>query len=339
MAKIDMGTQQWFYELDAESRLNQTLAMYMAIDKQVRQGAPVTAAVSLATKQISLEFAGMEDRVQRAILDKLDTVNGLNQDTVKQIGETLNLGLQNMANQMLTLVEKGKSAAEIEASVREAAEALRSHVLALKLPGVKGDEAERNVLQELKDAYLGQTCVKVQPLGGADATDALITFHHEGVEIGRSLVEVKSRKNWSNDYLDQARADMKRYNAAFAVLAVEKLSRAAKATGYHVDAGEGMVITTTLDLVAPTITMFYEIHAASYNLQKKALNFEALSADKDLAFYFNDNMKALDDCKKISDIAEDSCRRIKHHASSIGSRLQGNNGKIAQILSKVSDPS
>jgi len=33
-SKIDMSLQQWFYDLDSESRLNSTLGTYMAIDKQ-----------------------------------------------------------------------------------------------------------------------------------------------------------------------------------------------------------------------------------------------------------------------------------------------------------------
>src|SRR6266496_282928 len=117
-SKIAMSTQQWFYELDSESRLNETLAMYMAVDWQVRQGAPITAAVQLATKQISLEFAGMEEKVQRTIIEKLDNLNGLNQEAVKHIGDSLNQGLQGMVGQIMTLVEQGKSASEIEASVK-----------------------------------------------------------------------------------------------------------------------------------------------------------------------------------------------------------------------------
>src|SRR5207247_10279876 len=135
-SKIDMGTQQWFYELDSESRLNQTPSTYMAIDRQVRQGAPVTAAVQLATKQISIEFAGMEDKVQRTLLQKLDTISGVNQDNIRQIGETMNQGLRNIATQVVALVEQGKSASEIEASVKEAAGALQNYVLTPKVPGV-----------------------------------------------------------------------------------------------------------------------------------------------------------------------------------------------------------
>ena len=94
------------------------------------------------------------------------------------------------------------------------------------------------------------------------------------------------------------------------------------------------MITTTPELVTPTLTMFYEIHDSSYRLQKKALDFESLSADKNLAYYINDNMKILDDCKKISDITDDTTRKIKEHIESIGSRLQENNRKIAEIISR-----
>ncbi len=289
LSKIDLGIQQWFHDLDSESRLNQTLSMYMAIDRQVRQGAPVTAAVQLATEQIMQEFAGMEEKI----------------------------------------------AGEIESSVKEAAGALQSYVIALKLPGVRGEEGERSVLSEVEAAFLGQTCIKVEPLGGADATDAIVAFYQGQVEIGRCLIEVKSRRNWSNDYLSQTRADMKRYNAAFAILAVEKLPRVAKLRGYHIDAAEGMVITTTAEFVTPTVTMFYEIHSASYKLQKKKLDLTSLSTDRDLTYYIDDNMRILEDCKKISDEASDSSRKIKEHANNIGSRLQDNNRKIAKVLSKA----
>jgi len=59
LSKIDLGIQQWFYDLDSESRLNSSLAMYMAIDRQVRQGAPITAAVQQAVKKygISTNFS------------------------------------------------------------------------------------------------------------------------------------------------------------------------------------------------------------------------------------------------------------------------------------------
>src|SRR5207247_8335682 len=141
--------------------------------------------------------------------------------------------LQSVLAQIMALVEQGKSAGEIEASVREAAGALQSYVIALKLPGGRGEEGERSVLREVEDAVLGQTCIRVEPLGGADATDAIVAFYQGQVEIGRCLIEVKSRRNWSNDYLRQTREDMKRYNTEFEILSEDKIRRIAKIRRAH----------------------------------------------------------------------------------------------------------
>jgi hypothetical protein len=82
--------------------------------------------------------------------------------------------------------------------------------------------------------------------------------------------------------------------------------------------------------------MFYEIHANSYKLQNRTLSLESLASDRDLLFYLEDNMKILEDCKKISDQADDSAKKIKTYTTNIASRLQENNRALAQILSKFS---
>ena len=288
-SKIDLGVQEWFYELDSEGRLNPTLTMYRFLDRQIRQGAPVVAVV---------------------------------QEAVREIDKTLS--------------SQGKSITEIESRITRATSTLETALTALRLPGVKGEEGELYVLRELQDAFLGQSCVKIEPIGGPDATDALVKFHRGDIEIGRCLVEVKSRKSWSSDYLDQVRDDMKRYNVPLAVLAVDKLPKAAKARGFHVDAEVGVVVTGPPELVVPTVTMFYEIHAASYGVQKRTLDLQSLAADRDLVYYINDNMKVLEHCKKISDAMEYAKRSVDEQVASISTRLKDNNGKIAAILARFS---
>jgi hypothetical protein len=312
--------------------------MYMAIDKQVRQGAPMAVAVQHATKQLALNFAGLQEKVDRTIREKLDDLKGGNSDSIRQITEAVNQALQVITLDVGTLIEQGRSVTEVESKVKEATATLQNYLATLRLPTVRGEEGEKDVLRELEEAFLGQTCVQVEPIGGADATDVIVKFYHGGIEIGRSLVEVKSRKSWSNDYLGQVRQDMKRYNTAFAILAVEKLPKVAKPRGFHVDMEEGVVVTAPPNLVVSTITMFYEIHATSYRLQKRSLDLKTLTSDRDLAYFINDNMKILEDCKKIADVVDDSSRRIKDHTTHIGSRLQDNNGKIAEIFMKVSKP-
>lgn len=335
-SKIDMPVQQWFYDLDSESRLNATLGTYMAIDRQIRQGVSLTAAVQHATKEIGLEVSGMAEEVEHELAKRFDELRSENERFTKLLREAIVQQVKSLIGEVKLLSGQGKSIAEIETRIREATGALQTFLTAMRLPGVKGEEGEINVLRDLQDAFLGQSCVRIEPIGGGDATDVIVSFSCGEIEVGRSLVEVKSRKTWSSEYIDQVRNDMRRYNTAFAVLVVEKLPKNAKAKGFHVDTGVGIVITTRPDLVVPTITMFYEIHASCYAQQKRTLGMESVAADKDLVYYLNDNMKILDDCRKISDIADDSAKKIKEHVANISSRLQQNNGKIGQILSRLS---
>jgi hypothetical protein len=233
-----------------------------------------------------------------------------------------------------TLSNQGKSITEIEGRIVRATSTLETALTALRLPSIKGEEGELNVLRELQEAFIGLSCVKIDPIGGTDATDTLVRFCRGEIEIGRCLVEVKSRKTWSSDYLDQVRGDMKRYNAPLAVLAVDKLPKAAKSRGFHVDTDVGVVVTGPPELVVPTVAMFYEIHAASYGMQKRTLDLESLSADRDLVYYINENMKVLEHCKKISDAIEDAKRAVDEEVVIIGSLLKDNNAKIAAILAK-----
>ena len=334
-SKIDMTVQQWFYDLDSESRLNSTLGTYMAIDKQVRQGASLTAAVQHATKEIGLELTGVRDELEQRLAKKFDELRGENERFTRLLQDGMVKQIEAVIKEIKLMSDQGKSISEIESRIREATGALQTFLTAMRLPGVKGEEGEVNVLRDLQDAFLGQSCVVIEPLGGADATDCVAKFHKDDVEIGRSLVEVKSRKTWSGEYIEQIRNDMKRYNAALAVLVVDKLPKTAKGRKFHVDTEVGVVVTTPPELIVPTVTMFYEIHAASYRLQKRTLDLESVAADRDLTYYINDNMRILDDCKKISDVVDDSARRIKEQTANISSRLQTNNRKIAGILAKL----
>jgi len=334
-SQIDMSVQQWFYDLDSESRLNSTLGTYMAIDRQMRQGIPVTAAVQHAAKEIGLELTGVREQIEQELGEKFDELRDENERFTKLLQDAMVQQVESVIKEIKLLSDQGKSISEIENRIREATGALQTFLTAMRLPGVKGEEGEINVLQDLEDAFLGQSCIQIEPIGGSDATDALVKFYYGKIEIGRSLVEVKSRKTWSGEYIQQVREDMRRYNAALAVLAVDKLPKTAKPRGFHVDTEVGVLITTSAELVVPTVTMFYEIHASSYRLQKRTLDLESLAADRDLVYYINDNMKILDDCKKISDVTEDAARRINEYVSNISSRLQENNRKIAQILANI----
>jgi len=334
-SKIDMSVQQWFYDLDSESRLNSTLGTYVAIDRQIRQGVPLTAVVQEAAKKIGSELSSLREEIEHRLTERFNELRGGSERSTKLLREVVIQQVESMIGEVKTLSEQGKSIAGIESRIREATGALQTYLAVVRLPGVRGEESEINVVQGLHDAFLGQSRIRIEPVGGADATDAIVKFFCGDIEISRSLVEIKSRKTWSNEYLDQVRSDERRYNAAFALLVVDKLPKSAKARGFHVDTQVGIVVTAPPDLVVPAVTMFYEVHAASYALQKRAIALESMAADKGLAHYISDNMKILDDCRKILDLIDDAAGRVKEHVANISSRLQENNRKIAQILTNL----
>ena len=337
---LDPTISSWITELECEHRLNSTLATYMAIDTQYRHGAPIGTAVSYAIKEIGANVGEMRTELESQLIAKFNEIKNQNEMSARQLIESVKdvVGQQTEAVicQVKILLEQGKSVAEIQGMLKETVGSVQTYLTAIGLPTVKGEEGEINVLRDLQDAFLGQSSLRIEPVGGADATDVIVKFCKDDIEIGRSLVEVKSRKTWSSEYMEQVREDMRRYNVALAALVVDKLPKTAKARGFHVDTEMGVVIITPPELIIPTVTMFYEIHAAIYRLQKRTLDLQSVVADRDLVYYINDNMKTLDDCKRISDVIDDSSRKVKEHVTNISSRLQNNNAKIAEILTKFS---
>lgn len=335
ISKVDLVVQEWFYVLETEGRLNPTLMTYMMIDRQIRQGAPVSAAVHEAVREIGAEITSIGQELERRLIERFSDLKVGHESAVRLLRDAVVQHVDSLVNEVKSLSEQGKSVTEIKDRIIEATSTLQTCLTAFRLPNVKGEEGEVNMLRDLQDSFLGQSCVRVEPIGGADATDTLIKFYHGDVEIGRCLVEVKSRNTWSNDYLVQVRDDLKRYCVPFAVLAVDKLPKVAKTRGFHVDTEIGVVITTSPGMVVPTITMFYEVYATCYRLGKRALSIGAVTANRDLAFYVNDNMRILENCKRINDITEDSTRMIREQVGKISARLQENGRKIAEILVKV----
>jgi hypothetical protein len=87
-------------------------------------------------------------------------------------------------------------------------------------------------------------------------------------------------------------------------------------------------------MAASTLAMFYDLYLTNYRLGKQTINLQAIMDDKDIICHIDDNLKCLDDCKKINDCIDKSQRSIHKHVASIISRLKDNNEKIALILSK-----
>lgn len=338
-SSFDEPTLQWFEELRFQNRLGRTLAFYRAIDRQILQGAPISEVVHLAVKEIGQNLSSLGSEIDKRIQEKFEELQLKSEgsgkqlrDLIKEIAEQQN---DAMLVQIRQLIEQGKTLPEIETRLRETAQSIQNYIASIHIPAIKAEEGELLTLKSLQDAFFGVTGVSIEPIGGPDATDAVTHFKQQGVEIGKSLIEIKSRKKWSSDYLDQIKQDIKRYQTPLAIIVTDTLPRNARGKGFAIDAEVGIIVITTPDMVVQTVTMFYEIYATIKQMQKTTLDIDSIESKKNIIYYINDNLKCLEDCKKISDILEDSKDKVHQILENICQRLKGNNRAIVDIISKI----
>jgi hypothetical protein len=339
LEKLDTGIRGWITDLAREDRLNSTLATFWAIDKQFKQGAPIGEAVSHAVSEIGTRVDSMQVEVENELTKNFQQIIDRNEISAKQLTEAVRDIVREQTDSVMSqvrlLLEQSKTVAEAGALLKEAAGSVQTALATAKIAGVRGEQGEIQTIQALRDAFFGIDGIQIESIGGANETDAIVRFLYLGLEVGRILLEIKSRNTWSNNFLDQVRDDMKRYDTYLAILIADKLPRNAKGKGFSVDNTTGLIVTMTPELVFQTISVFYELHTSVFKLQKKALDIRALVSNKDLIFYLNDNLKCLEDCKKIIDTTKDTSSKIENLTASISGRIQSNNTSIAGILSSI----
>lgn len=295
---------------------------------------------SLITDQMGLVVDKIETLLkQEKSIEQIQ--KELKEDTKKFVKEIVEEQVKTLVEKVEILLKQGKTMDEIEKELKTALGGLEGAVggitailQRLKIAPVKGERAELELLSMINEAFLANKNVAIEPLGGPDATDVIVKFSHQDLEIGRVLMESKATEKWSNEFLEQTKRDMKRYGIATAILSVLKTPRGAKVKGYMIDDTLGIIIITTPEMAVSTLAMFYDMYVENYRLGKKTIDLQAIMDNKDILYHINDNLECLNDCKKINDCIDKSQRDIHRHVHNIMNRLKGNNEKIALILSK-----
>ena len=295
---------------------------------------------SLITDQMKLVVDKIETLLQQE--KSIEQIQKeLKEDTKKFVKEIVEEQVKILVEKVELLLRQGKTIDEIEKELKSAVGGLGNAIGGINallqrfnIGTVKGEKAELELLSMINEAFLANKNVSIEPLGGPDATDVIVKFSYQDLEIGRVLIESKASETWSNQFLDQTKRDMKRYGIATAILSVKKTPRGAKVKGYLIDDTLGIIIITTPEMAVSTLAMFYDIYAENYRLGKKTIDLQAIMDNKDILYHINDNLECLNDCKKINDSVDKSQRDIHKYVSSIMNRLKGNNEKIAMILSK-----
>jgi len=336
IARLDEQNRVWLCKLEEEKRLNPTFSMFRSIDQQMKLGASVTLAVQTALNEMNVELASVKEDIGSTIKTYAGELRGTSQENMeqlrRQVTEIVQLHTKNVLDSVRLLLEQGKPAAQIEGDLRELVGSMNTLLAKFQVPFVKGDQKEAQLSRVLHEAFFANPNIETQPLGGPDATDFIVRFKHESIIIGTILVENKSNSKWSSEYAVQVENDLERYHTTMAILCVDSLPRTAKGKGFTVNSGRGIVVVTSMELVVPTITIYYEIHAQHYAIKRKAMDLESLAADKDIVFYLNDSLEALKECKKINDAVDDAKKDIHGCTERLTERIQKNNRKIADIL-------
>jgi hypothetical protein len=286
------------------------------------------------------------------VVDKIETLlkqeksieqiqKEMKEDTKQFVKETVEGQVKTLVEKVELLLKQGKSVDEIKlelktalGEIQTATGGINTVLQSLKIANVKGDKAELELIALINETFLANKNVHVEPIGGPDATDIIVKFSCQDLEVGRVLVESKSSDNWSNSYLEQVKGDMQRYGIATAILSVGKPPRGAKVKGYTIEETLGIIIITTPDMAASTLAMLYDIYLANMRIGKKTLSLQAIADDKDILCHIEDNLKCLEDCKKINDCIDKSQRDIHKSVSAIVGRITENNQSIAEQISR-----
>jgi predicted RNase H-like HicB family nuclease len=354
-----------------ESMVEQTLKGRVETEKFVKQSIEQQTGFLVEKVELLLKQGKSIEEVQKAlkedtekfvkslittqmetVVDKIETLlkqeksieqiqKEMKEDTKQFVKETVEGQVKTLVEKVELLLNQGKSVEEIKielktalGEIQTATGGINTVLQTLKIPLIKGDKAEIELISQINEAFLANKNVRVEPIGGPDATDVIVKFSCQDLEVGRVLVESKSSDTWSNNYLEQVKNDMQRYGIATAILSVGKPPRGAKVKGYTIDESLGIIVITTPDMAASTLAMLYDIYLANWRIGKKTLNLQAITDDKDILCHIEDNMKCLEDCKKVNDSIDKSQREIHKLTAGIIGRITDNNQSIARLISQ-----
>ena len=348
-AKKTREETEKFIEQTVESQVNHVIAKVELLLKQGKSIEEIQKALREDTEKFVKDIVTNQ---MKLVVDKIDTLlkqeksieqiqKELKEDTKKFVKEIVQEQVKGLVEKVELLLKQGKTTEEIDKELKStigglegAAGKINAILEHLKITHGIGERAELELLSMINEAFLANRNVSIEPLGGANATDVIVKFSYQDLEIGRVLIESKASESWSNSFLEQTKRDMKRYDIATAILSVKKTPRGAKVKGYTIDDTLGIIIITTPEMAVSTLAMFYDMYVENYRLGKKTIDLQAIMDNKDIKYHINDNLQCLNDCKKINDSIDKSQRDIHRHVSNIINRLKSNNEKIAMILSK-----
>lgn len=294
-----------------------------------------TSANDLLIQQAMSEFGASVFQVRDQILAAL---NSSSKEYGQVILEDLNRQL-NIVHQRLETITRENATLnpalkESLASLNGTASAIGSLLTSLRLPSIKGELGETNVLDSMRAAFLGIPSVSIEPLGGAGNTDMIIRFEQNNMEIAKVLVESKNRVAWSNSFLTQLQRDMDEGEANFGILVTAALPKDAKTRGYTISEKSGIIIIATPEL-APTVALvLYELIRSLDRLSNRGQALRTLLQSRELVDCLTNNLFLVEPLRGVAKIVDKARADVNSAVSSIMEVIQRNNTKLAEYLSQ-----
>jgi len=293
-----------------------------------------TSANDLLIQQAMSEFGTSVLQVRDQILTALSSSS---KEYGQIVLEDLNRQL-NIVHQRLEVITRENAALnpalkESLASLNATASTVGSLLVSLKLPGVKGDLGETNVLDGVKAAFLGIPSVSIEPLGGAGDTDAILRIEQKGIEIAKVLMESKNRASWSNTFLTQLQRDMEEWKATFGILVSATLPKDARTRGYAIAEQTGIIVIVSPELAPAVALILYELIRSLDGLAAKGRTLQEFLRSRDLIECLNSNLSLVEPLEAIIKIVDKAHSDITTRLNAIVDSIQGNNIKLAETLS------
>jgi hypothetical protein len=290
-----------------------------------------TSANDLMMQEALQDFNATALRIRDQLLEAFDSSH-------KQYGQNIledlnrHLGIVHQRLEVITRENGALNPAVREslASMNSATSAIGSLLASLKIPSIKGDIGETNVLDSMRAAFLGIPSVSIEPLGGSGNTDIIIHFDQNGIEIGKVLVESKNRETWSNSFLAQLERDMGAQGALFGILATTALPKDAKSRGYTIADRNRTIIITTPDLASAVVLIIYDLVQSLERLTGNGQTLQALLRSRELHQCLMSNLSLVDPLKNVIRIMDKAHADMTSSINSIIEAIQRNNSRLAE---------
>jgi hypothetical protein len=293
-----------------------------------------TSTNDLLIQQALREFNSTVVQMKEQILDAFKTKS---QENAQNVLDDLNRHLAIVHQRLEGLSREtgavGPALKESLASLNASASAVTALVASLKVPSVKGELGEVNVIDDIRSTFLGVPNITIEPLGGSGDTDIVVHVNSNGLEIAKVLLENKNRSSWSNAFLAQLEHDMAETGAHFGILVTTALPKNAKSRGYAVTEKNGIIVITSPELAGAVALVLYDILLSLERLSAKSRMLHEVLRSRELVECLASNLSLVEPLRDVIKIMDKAHTDVTSGITRVIDAIEQNNSRLLESLS------